>query len=227
MKQDKGEPVRRFTGRVRSLATVSGYAVTCGKCQAPVTYTDAVIMDQVIAGLADAEIQKDVLSHPDAATMDLDKLLQFVEGKESGQASQGLLSGSIVGAVKQMKCKFCGSYHDKGRKFCMAAGKKCDSCGKMNHLAAVCSSRISQELSTDSKGEKTSSQAREDSSSKTQHVDAAWDGNWACNVSCTNTTKPMPNTWGTFNSYPQGTEFVLRNENKYPKFYRELSLKTR
>ena len=74
--------MRKFTG---SEATVSGYTVKCGKCQAPVPYTDAVIMDKGIARLADAEIQKYVLSHPDAATMDLDKLLQFVEGKESGQ----------------------------------------------------------------------------------------------------------------------------------------------
>ena len=44
-------------------------------------------MDTVIAGLADVEIQRDVLSHPEAASMDLEKLLKFVEGKESGQAS--------------------------------------------------------------------------------------------------------------------------------------------
>ena len=218
MKQDKGEPVRKFTGRIRSLAAVSGYSVTCGKCQDPVPYTDAVIMDQVIAGLADTEIQKDVLSHPDAATMDLDKLLQFVEGKESGQASQGLLSGSVVGAVKQLKCKFCGSYHDKGRQFCKAAGKKCDKCGKMNHLAAVCRSRVGQDTSTDYRKDKTGTQARQDSSS--EHVDAAWDGNWACSVSHTDTTKPS--TWGDFNSYIQETEFVPKDANKYPKSYRRI-----
>ena len=87
MKQDTGEPVRKFAGRVRSLATVSEYAV---KCQ----YTEAVIMDQVITGLVDIEIQKYVLSHPDAATLDL----QETQVNEVG---------------KPLKCKFCGSSHNK------------------------------------------------------------------------------------------------------------------
>ena len=33
MKQDKGEPVRKFAGRVMSLANVSEYSVACSKCQ--------------------------------------------------------------------------------------------------------------------------------------------------------------------------------------------------
>ena len=98
MKQDKGEPVRKFAGRVMSLDNVSEYSVACSKCQQSVPYTEAVITDQVIAGLAEGEIQKDVLSHPEAATMNLEKRLQFVEGKESGQASQGLMSGNMVSA---------------------------------------------------------------------------------------------------------------------------------
>ena len=119
MKQDKGEPVRKFCGRVRSLATVSEYTVQCTACQVPVPYTEAVIMDQVITGLADTEIQKDVLSHPDQATMNLEKLLQFVEGKESGQASQGMLSGGSVNLVtKPMKCRFCGSNHSSVQILC-------------------------------------------------------------------------------------------------------------
>ena len=48
LKQDKGEPIRKYAGRIRSLATVSGYAVTCSTCQKAVQYTDEVIMDQAI-----------------------------------------------------------------------------------------------------------------------------------------------------------------------------------
>ena len=85
-------------------------------------------MDQVINGLASEEIQRDVLSHPDGDTMQLDTLLTFVEGKESGQASQGLLagdgvnSGNAVNTEKQ--CGFCGGKHKPGRKFCHAAKPK-------------------------------------------------------------------------------------------------------
>ena len=65
MKQDRGEPIRKFSGRVRSLASVSGYSVKCPRdgCNTNVSYTEQVIQDQVIIGLADTEIQRDVLSH--------------------------------------------------------------------------------------------------------------------------------------------------------------------
>ena len=53
-------------------------------------------MDQVIKGLYYSEIQKDVLSQLDADTLTLDKLITFVEGKESGQASQGPVSSPVV-----------------------------------------------------------------------------------------------------------------------------------
>ena len=101
LRQDKGEPIRKYAGRIRSLATVSGYSIPCTSCKTAICYTDEVIMDQVIAGIADHEIQKDVLSHPEAAILTLEKLLLFIEGKESGQTSQGLISGGTVAAFTQ------------------------------------------------------------------------------------------------------------------------------
>ena len=92
LKQDRGEPVRKFAGRVKSLAAVSGYTVKCSKvgCNTDVSYQEAVITDQLIRGLADSEIQKDVLSHTDSDTMDLETLLKYIEGKESGRASHNV-----------------------------------------------------------------------------------------------------------------------------------------
>lgn len=105
LKQDKGEPIRKFSGRVRSLATVNGYSVKCSneECGHDVSYTEAVIMDQLIAGLADTDIQKDVLSLTESDTWDLEKLLKYFEGKESGLASQGLMSGSGGGGISAVK----------------------------------------------------------------------------------------------------------------------------
>ena len=116
LKQDKGEPVRKFSGRVRSLAAVSEYLVNCKGCKKDVSYSEEVIMDQIIRGLAQSDIQKDVLSHIDGDNLTLEKLLTFVEGKESGQASQGLLSsgvgsGNVVNTDK--KCGFCGESHQR------------------------------------------------------------------------------------------------------------------
>ena len=143
IKQDRGEPIRKFAGRVRSLAAVSDYSVKCAGCQAEVPYTDQVIMDQVINGLADTEIQRDVLSHADADTMTLDKLLLFVEGKESGLSSQGLLNSSSLHSnseVKPAKCRWCGDSHIRGKINCKAPSHKCEKCGKMGHFEKVCRS---------------------------------------------------------------------------------------
>ena len=64
--QDKGEPIRRFAGRCRGLASVSEYSVQFTACHVPVNYTDEVIIDQLITGIAESKIQKDVLSHTEA-----------------------------------------------------------------------------------------------------------------------------------------------------------------
>jgi len=122
LRQDKGEPIRKFAGRIRSLATVSAYSVTCTQCKVAVTYTDEVIMDQVIAGIADLQIQKDVLSHPDAANLTLEKLLVFIEGKESGQTSLGLMSGTAAALSVEKQVE-----KPKNKKFvetCMFGGKR-------------------------------------------------------------------------------------------------------
>ena len=79
---------------------------------------DEVIIDQIISGLADLEIQKDVLSNPDAKHFNLEKLLSYIEGKESGQTSQGLMSSHKVDLVHEKrakKCRFCGDQHILGK----------------------------------------------------------------------------------------------------------------
>ena len=171
LKQDKGDPIRKFAGRIRSLASVSGYAISCTSCKVAISYTDEVIMDQLIAGIADLEIQKDVLSHPEAENLNLEKLLVFVEGKESGQTSLGLISGgsTTVAAYnekdkpRERKCRFCGEVHVLGKKNCKAAGQECSKCGKKDHLAKVCRSVRKTESSNKADG-------------------VAADANWACSV---------------------------------------------
>ena len=139
LKQDRGEPVRKFAGRVRSLASVSGYSVKSGGTD--VSYTEAVIRDQVVFGLADMEIQRDVLAHEDAGDT-LEKLLTFVEGKESGQTSQGLMSGvpgNIAGVGPTLsKCRYCGESHPRGKANCKAPDHQCSKCKKTGHFEFRC-----------------------------------------------------------------------------------------
>ena len=203
LKQDKGEPIRKFAGRIRSLASVSGYSIACTGCKIAVSYTDEVIMDQVIAGIADLEIQKDVLSHPDAENLNLEKLLVFVEGKESGQTSLGLLSGGTVAASnsenkpRERKCRFCGDTHVMGKKFCKAAGQECSKCGKKDHLAKVCRSSKKQETAN-----------------KTEA--AGIEANWACGVfqSPEVTTDAQNPFYNNKNSESYRTSFPCKNKSK-------------
>ena len=66
-------------------------------CKLKVQYSDLVVKDQVIAGIANTEIKEAVLSHAEVNDMTLDKLVVFVEGKEAGKASLGQMeSGGAV-----------------------------------------------------------------------------------------------------------------------------------
>ena len=40
----------------------------------------------------------------------------------------------------KVSCSYCGGVHVQGRQQCPAHGKKCRSCGKLNHLQRVCKS---------------------------------------------------------------------------------------
>ena len=101
MKQGHGEPVRKFAGRVRSLATVCEYTVKCTRedCNL-ITYAEEAIVDQVIRGLANTEIQKDVLG---SEKTNLEKLLIFVEGKESGHECGGKGHTKRAGPSRKQK----------------------------------------------------------------------------------------------------------------------------
>ena len=199
LKQDKGEPARKFAGRIRSLATVSDYSVKCSKCQNEVPYTDEIIMDQVIAGLADPEIQRDVLSHPNAKDLTLETLLIFIEGKESGHTSLNLMAGGRLSAAavepKRKKCRFCGDTHILGRKHCKAAGQTCEKCGKEGHYAKVCKSgrRPTEEKNPSEDNPKVGIVAAE--------ANWASGSSWACNVNTSPTTETFyENT--NFHLYP-------------------------
>ncbi|XP_028809432.1 uncharacterized protein K02A2.6-like isoform X2 [Denticeps clupeoides] len=44
-----------------------------------------------------------------------------------------------------VNCKFCGKVHERSKKKCPAYGKKCKKCGKDNHFAALCKTKMQKE----------------------------------------------------------------------------------
>ena len=167
MRQDRDETIRSFGARLRGQAGVCKFLVTCPGCNIEVNYTENVLRDVLTRGLADSEIQLDLLGERNQ-DMSLEEVFQFIEAKEAGKRSAGRLSQSHStdaaqsqyrraknDEVKQRKdgdanelCSYCNKRgHGKSaptrirRHDCPAYGTICDKCGRQNHFASVCRSR--------------------------------------------------------------------------------------
>ncbi|KAK3769232.1 hypothetical protein RRG08_005179 [Elysia crispata] len=88
MRQDRDEPIRTFGARLAGQAGVCKFTIKCSldTCGCEVNYTEAIVRDALIRGVADPDIQLDLLSHK-KQDMSLEDVLQFVEAKEAGKRS--------------------------------------------------------------------------------------------------------------------------------------------
>ena len=164
MKQDRGEPVRAYGARLRGQASVCRYTQQCRNCEATVDYTKAIVRDVLCQGLADSEIQLDLLGDKNQ-DMTLEQTLRFIEAKEAGKRSavQLLLPHTVGAAVgstykrqkrgnvdgpplkEQDTCSYCGKRgHGRNASFrvrqrdCPAYGTTCGHCNKDHHFECVC-----------------------------------------------------------------------------------------
>ena len=97
MRQDRDEPVRAFAfaARLRGQASVCNYKKDC-TCSLVVDFSDIMVRDTLIRGLEGEEIRLDVLGQP-KQDISLEKVLWYVEAKESGKRSAGrLLEGDTT-----------------------------------------------------------------------------------------------------------------------------------
>ena len=95
MGQDRAEHANSFAARLKGQAAVCNFVVKCSinTCQNDTSYADKMVSHQLVRGLADVEIQEQVLGH--AATtpgLDLAAITKYVEALETGKRSTGLLS---------------------------------------------------------------------------------------------------------------------------------------
>ena len=179
MIQGHDEAVRVFGARVRGQANVCKYTIKCKNCSHDVNYTDHMIRDVISQGLADKEIQLELLGS-DNQTPSLEETLLFIEKKESGKRSANRLSGQIplqtataasssYRKKKQEnskpdasphqyndKCSYCGQLgHGKKapmrirRKSCPAFNHICEKCKIKSHYASMCRSEKSAENDRD------------------------------------------------------------------------------
>ena len=165
MRQDRDEPVRSFSARLRGQANVCKYLIKCSSCSHDVSYVNIMLRDALIRGLNDEEIMLGILSEQNQE-MTLEQVLQFVEAKEAGKRSATQLTfqpgtqithtDAAISSYKREKrdnimysnqepCSYCGRKgHSRSaqshvrQKQCPAFNHKCSNCNKPHHMESVC-----------------------------------------------------------------------------------------
>ena len=93
MRQDRDESIRAFGARLQGQAGVCKFVVDCSGCHTEVNYTDAILRDVLTRGIADPDIQLDLLGDKNQ-NMTLEDVFQFIEAKEAGKRSASRLLDS-------------------------------------------------------------------------------------------------------------------------------------
>ena len=165
LRQDRDEPMRAFLARLRGQASICCFKVQCA-CGNEVHYSDDMVRDTLIRGIADEEIRLDILGLP-KQDMSLEEAVSFIEAKESGKRSANIFhNGNAMAAVAATSsyrrqergrlltksgdnnpptppCTHCGKLghsrtrQDRIRK-CPAYNHTCAKCGILLHHESVC-----------------------------------------------------------------------------------------
>ena len=109
----------------------------CPSCSNDVPYTNNILRDVLIKGLADHEIQLDLLGDTNQ-DMSLEEVFRFVEAKEAGKRSAGRLLLILRPAWARKECPY---KNQKSR----VSSVCCGYCGKSNHRTIVCRSKDKQQ----------------------------------------------------------------------------------
>ena len=81
MQQERDESFRAFAARVRGKAETCPYITKC-TCLREVDFTDSIIRDVLIAGIADLDIHREVLGTSAILERAVNDVISLVEGKE-------------------------------------------------------------------------------------------------------------------------------------------------
>ena len=81
MRQLRDKLFRAFAARVRGKADTCAFTVDC-TCGLKVNYTDHMICDTLLNGIADDEIRRETLGSVDVLTRTVNEIVALVESKE-------------------------------------------------------------------------------------------------------------------------------------------------
>ena len=154
--QQPGVGVDIFFAHLKGLARQCEYTVLCRTCNTATDYSEEVISDQLVRGLADEDIL-DALIGDEKTDRTLPEMVQFIARKEQAKTERGTVSheNTVVSAVHHPKspavqtstattCRYCaGKSHGpatpKTRKtLCPAFNHQCEKCKVKGHYQQAC-----------------------------------------------------------------------------------------
>ena len=132
MHQDRDETVRSFCARLRGQAGICKFTTQCPSCDTNVNYTEHILRDVLTHGLADSQIQLDLLGDKNQ-DMTPEEVLQFVEAKESGKRLAGRLLQAQGADAARSQYRSAKNTDLQNRKLTNPTPDPCHYCGKHGH----------------------------------------------------------------------------------------------
>ena len=149
--QQPGTPAHQYVAQLRAKAEHCSFTVKCTNCNESISYANPMISDQLTVGLADKDIQGEILAK-DGQLKTFDEKLDAVQALEDGKRAREQLCPDTTLAVHKstyqkhrnptdadhpsegVGCSGCGSkQHGKGtakprNQHCPARSQTCDYC---------------------------------------------------------------------------------------------------
>ena len=153
MVQGGDETITSYETRLKPIARTGKFKEQCSSCSQEVDFTEQMVLDHLIRGLADEAIQTKVLAMNDE-DITLTKVIKFVESEElakwslSDTKAIGPVSGltvfkdktknSLTG--KKKVCRKCGEqeWPHTAKSLCPGIDHTCEYCDIKGHLAKAC-----------------------------------------------------------------------------------------
>ena len=104
MRQLRDEPFRSFAARVRGKSDTCAFTARCS-CGSDVNYTDHMIRDTLLNGIADSDIRRETLGTKDILTCGVNDVVALVESKEMARNAMPTLDADVpaISALKRQR----------------------------------------------------------------------------------------------------------------------------
>ena len=186
MVQGVDETITSYETRLKPIARTGKYKEKCNNCFQDVDFTEQMVLDNLIRGLADETIQTKVLAMNDE-DITLSKVVKFIESEElakwslsdtkaagtvSGLSSYKKLSKKSSSDINLKLCRKCGerAWPHSAQSPCPGIDHTCEYCDIKGHLVKACKRKKNERKKKDEK--KKDGKKKDDGSNKEKNDDS-------------------------------------------------------